>query len=395
MAHLLNPQQVLPSVEPPATDSAMIQIIAEQFDVIGPIEPTVPEHEETPAKAQTDTVMVPVQVEQPEVVVEVQIDTVMVPVEERPEVVVRSNKRHVDVSQDVVTPRKKPKTVDAAIIITDSAREKTPPLIPSSTLWSRIQNKMFSMGELPENAVRDAKFAAKIKSLDRNSTIINAKTVCHVKCGKELKMKEPYHTTYFKTHVELCKGRPKSHKQSSAGMNLISSFFQSSSGPHNTAVGIKTKSMPAPCPGLSREVYSQVDLYLERTGARGGGASSVSVLAQDLFGKRYGKLSVTRKKQVKMVQTHDWLWRNDHTTGAVFSTTCGKNAQRKSSNLEPCSDCESLLSKKAFKNITRAPQPIDSNYKFLNQEYRNEQLSIVYGKCKGLRGIMEVSDDHI
>ena len=97
--------------------------------------------------------------------------------------------------------------------------------IAKSTLWSRIQNRRFSVGDFVQSSERDTKFRNKILELDPNSTILDPKTVCHFKCGKELKLKEPYNTGNFKVHIENCKGTPKSHKLPAGGMKKIDTFF--------------------------------------------------------------------------------------------------------------------------------------------------------------------------
>ena len=148
--------------------------------------------------------------------------------------------------------------------------------------------------------------------------------------------------------------------------------------------------------------FLQIWDYLERTGAHGGGSPSVSSLATELFGKKYRYLSKSRKQQVKMAQRHEWLWRNHHTEGTVYSTKCTKEAEvqynngpSSSSHSNPhlllCKNCNNLFKLKAFKNILRIPRPADENYKHINIEYRNEKLASLFGRCKGLCEIMEVS----
>lgn len=296
--HVHEPTTVVPVIVELCTDSLLVQV-TEQAEI--EVECAPVDSDMTTVEAE-QIAMYPAPNEQLQVPLELE-GTV-----EEPEIaVVESKKRRASVSQgpDVI-PRKKQKSTEPSLSIASdsnppektlpssalwsriqnqdsSAPAKTP---PSSALWSRLQNQKFLFGDLPENTERDAKFEAKIKSLDPNSTVVNAKTVRHVKCGKEFQMKEPYNTGNFKSHVRLCKGPPKSHKLSSGGMNLISTFFQKGPGPGVVASAsnskIKTRFKLAPCPGLLRAVHSQVDLYLERSGARGGGASSVSALARDL-----------------------------------------------------------------------------------------------------------------
>lgn len=285
-----------------------------------------------------------------------------------------------------------------------SFRRKLP--IVKSTLWSRIQNRRFLLGDFVQSSERDTKFRNKILELDSNATILDPKTVRHFKCGGELKMKEPYNTGNFKTHIKNCKGTPKSHKLPAGGMKTIDSFFAKAGlGPVTSISNVSKPSdkLKLPCPGLGEASFSQIRDYLERTGANGGGAPSVSFLATDLFGKKYRYLSKSRKQQVKMAQRHEWLWHNHHSEGAVYSTNCTKEAQYNSGpssstshsesnpHLLPCKNCSNLFKLKTFKNILRVPRPADEDYKHINVEYRNERLASLFGRCKGLREIMEVS----
>lgn len=284
--------------------------------------------------------------------------------------------------------------------------------IVKSTLWSRIQNRRFHVGDFVSSEERDLKFRDKILELDPNATIIDPKTVRHFKCAKELKMKEPYNTGNFRNHIETCKGSPKSRKLPAGGMKTLDNFFAAAkpsrdlprTEPKDSKPVISKPSIIFPCPGLREESYPKVLDYLERTGAHGGGSPSVSSLAADLFGKKYRNLSKSRKQQVKMAQRHEWLWRNHHTEGTVYSTKCTKEAamaegQYNTSStsggscpqLFPCKNCTALLKLKAFKNVLQKPRPEDKNYKYTNIEYHNEKLASLFGRCTGLREIIEVS----
>ena len=285
-----------------------------------------------------------------------------------------------------------------------SFRRKLP--IVKSTLWSQIQNRRFLLGDFVQSSERDIKFRDKILELDPNSTILDPKTVRHFKCGKELKMKEPYNTGNFRNHIVTCKGTPKSHKLPAGGMKTIDSFFVTRkaglAGPvaSNGNVSKPSKTKVFPCPGLREVSFSQIQNYLERTGAHGGGGPSVSSLAKELYGKKFRYLSKSRKRQVKVAQRHEWLWLNHHTEGAVYSTKCTKEAEAQYSScsltshsnpqLMPCKNCNNLFKLKAFKNILRIPRPADENYKHVNFEYRNEKLASIFGRCVGLREIIEV-----
>jgi len=105
-------------------------------------------------------------------------------------------------------------------------------------------------------------------------------------------------------------------------MDLINTFFTIRNGAPSTRQQEQKPSLP--CPGLDEAEYPQVSKYLGRTGALGGGAPSVTVISQELFGKAFKNLSTLRKEQVQTAQKHDWVWRNDTNSGKVYSLSCSK-----------------------------------------------------------------------
>ena len=278
--------------------------------------------------------------------------------------------------------------LDAAV----SFRRSLRPIV-KSTLWAQIRNRKFANGTFIPNPESEVKFKAKIKELDVNSDVIDSKTVRHHKCAKNLRMKEPYNVGNFKTHITNCKGPSKSQKLPAGGMKPIHTFF--SKTPTSMKPEQISSSIIIPCPGLCETEYSRIETYLDRMGALGGGGSSVSAIAQELFGKKYRKLSASRKRQVKTAQTHEWLWRNDHSKGIVYSTNCTKEAQLSTMKNDGlpllCSRCQSLFTNKKFKNAILLSPPDDGNKKYVNYEYRNERLATLFGRCHGLREIIEVN----
>ena len=277
-----------------------------------------------------------------------------------------------------------------------------------STLYARLQNQRYESGELHAKSANLDAFRAKVTNLDTKAIVVDPKTVRHSKCGKSLKMQTPYHLANFKSHVTKCNGPPKSSKTPGGGMMHINQAFNQQ---QLTQQGLslrgttcaRSRGPPVPCPGLRNSDNAKIEVYLERTGARGGGGSSVSAISQDLYGKPFYKLSQKRKNQVLLTQMHEWKWRNDHTNEAIFSTQCAKEAiipeplsKLKNSTTpvqkpQPCGQCKSLLRFKNFKNALNVSQPSDENYKYLNKRYRNENLAALYGRCTGLREIFEVS----
>jgi len=270
-----------------------------------------------------------------------------------------------------------------------------------SAVWEQNQNKKFIDSSLAnegreklELKKRLEKFTAAIRILDAKAVIIDGKTVRHFKCGKEYQMKLPFNTQHFKSHIQGCNGPPKSAKFSWGGMNPISSFFSVAPKPgdqqQDTEAASSSHREAIPCPGIDQEHYPRVKVYLGRTGALGGGASSVTYISQELFGKSYKNLSKSWKEQVRTAQRHDWLWNIDASAGRVFSVSCLKLSPSFGlMGILPCSECTGLLQHKGFKNTIKILCPPDKNFKYLNQQCRNKSLALIYGRCKGLREILE------
>ena len=246
-----------------------------------------------------------------------------------------------------------------------------------------------------ERSERYLAFQAKILALDKYAEIVDVKTVRHLKCGKDFAMKCSFNTQNFKTHVRACKGPPKTAKLPGGGMRSITYWFQptakSGSSPSKLAVAQRNE----PCPGLDEQQYEQITRYLDRTGASGGGASSVNKLSQELYGKRFRLLNKKRKSQVKTAQMHEWRWKNDHSAGKVFSTMCLKTVSVRAdlpadNVVTPCKACCSLLVLKKFKNACSVDKKPYENYKYLNKEYTGPtRLVTLYAKSKQLVEILD------
>ncbi|GLB42721.1 hypothetical protein LshimejAT787_1201700 [Lyophyllum shimeji] len=259
-----------------------------------------------------------------------------------------------------------------------------------SATWERARREKYQTRELEANPDSEQSFNDSILQLDKYAYIADPMHVRHMKCGRTLTMKAPYNTRYFRKHVTRCKGPAASAKLPGGGMQPIHVLFSKGT----SAAGPKE-----PCPGLDETIYPDVAAYLERTGALGGGASSVTAIANEMYGKKFRNLSTARKDHVRMAQRHEWSWTNDHSSGRVIATKCTKvasaapaklkTATEAASRLLPCGQCLALLKNKRFKNATQVPQPPDSHYKYLNKQYRNKKLASLYGQCTGLRELIE------
>ena len=186
-----------------------------------------------------------------------------------------------------------------------------------SAIWQRRQNAKLALLRVGLGNYRFDGFEGRIHAIDSRAQVLDPKTVRHVKCGKSLQMKSPFNTHNFRTHVERCTGSSKSKKLCGAGMSTIDTFFQpraaSTSGSQkipapNTMPLDSVNSRAMPCPGLTEETYPQISGYLNRTGARGGGAPSVTIISGHLYGKKFSRLSSTRQAQVRLAQSNEWKW---------------------------------------------------------------------------------------
>ncbi|KAM5537457.1 hypothetical protein V8D89_008873 [Ganoderma adspersum] len=166
------------------------------------------------------------------------------------------------------------------------------------------------------------------------------KVVRHVHCGNSITMKCPCNTHHWKTHIQKCLVEDESTvtKARGAGMPTLSGLLSSgnsarplaanpssSTKPLHRLLGSSPLPVSRPCPGLDIENFPEITSYLSRPGALGGGARSISVISRERFKKPFSKLSLRSKREVRTVQRHEWVWRNEHDTGKVFAIACEKS----------------------------------------------------------------------
>lgn len=242
--------------------------------------------------------------------------------------------------------------------------------------------------------------------------------VFHSHCGKWTTMKEAYSTQRFREHVKKCNDervRQKTSKQRSRDdsnvpqeglrATTLHRFFSEAppaqtsmerkSEPESTTAqqGTKrtrTEMILTPCPGITGTHEARVPIYLQRTGAPGGGAPSVTAIARVLYRDAelvFSMLSPEEKQPVYTKQSHQMTWRNNHAAQAVFSSSCEKVVRRTALGL--CDACLQVLQSKAFRNAIRIGVPEDKNYKYLNERYRNNSLGQLYARSHGLQDLIE------
>lgn len=296
--------------------------------------------------------------------------------------------------------------------------------VSRSNQASVAQNNSVRNGTFVADDDRLKEWKAKILAIDDRVEFPSPEcgvVVRHVTCGKKVRMKNPYNVAHWDRHTSSCRNRLITNKnknkktKAAAGMQTLAVLFSGQDHKHEqeanekytlaiappaaSTVCIQAKDVqPAlpdpqgegyPCPGLSAERYPSVEGYLGRTGALGGGARSISVIAHEKYKKDFIKLSDDRQKLVLLMQRHEWTWRNEHGLGKVYATTACTKVVKAKGTTEPCSGCLGILNSRAFKNVLRVPTPPDNQRKYTNEIYQNRVLAKLYGKVTGLRAIME------
>lgn len=222
-------------------------------------------------------------------------------------------------------------------------------------------------------------------------------------------MSKAYNTTKFKVHVKGCKASPGktltmtawakklgwkvNEKTSSRLKDMGSDMASAFKIPHlptvDEVIGQHLKLLHyLPCPGITAKADPHVAVYIPQTGAGGGGAQSVTSIAQQRYGCSFTDLDKVYQELVRMLQQHEYTWRNDHTRKAVFSTKCKKHVDTDTES-QSCMQCLGVLNSRAFKNALQVPLPPNCNYKFLNHRYHNDSLGLIYAKSAGLQELFE------
>lgn len=132
--------------------------------------------------------------------------------------------------------------------------------------------------------------------------------VFHSRCGKWLAMTEAYNSTRFRQHIKGCKKMTGSSK-----FTTLNSFFMKGPAKQKERkvtvdvdmVDVAPQTAEYPCLGITASHDQRVSRLINRTGAEGGGARSVTKIANELFNKSYGELSERKKSQVDAAQMHE------------------------------------------------------------------------------------------
>ena len=256
---------------------------------------------------------------------------------------------------------------------------------------------MLKNGTFKVNQAKLARWKEKVLNDDPAAKFdpSNLHLVRHSICGRDILVKEMYDATRWRKHIEDCVPTKRRKIDPTAGMPTLPDMA-SKFGWKMTKIEKPTKE-PAPkiqplaCPGLTEVDNRLVPIYIQRTGAKGGGSQSVTVIAKDRFGKKFSKLNQKKQRQVLDLQEHEQTWRNDHGNSRVFSVTCIHyvSPAHQGGLVRPYEPCIALLRDRRFQSVLQKPLPNDSNYIYNNHRFRNQVLGELYARTIGLREIIE------
>ncbi|KAJ7202617.1 hypothetical protein GGX14DRAFT_370365, partial [Mycena pura] len=123
---------------------------------------------------------------------------------------------------------------------------------------------------------------------------------------------------------------------------------------------------------------------LARTVAPGGGARSVTTIANEIFRRPYCDLSDKQKKAVDDRQRSEHTWHNYHQAGQVRAVECSEAASgMRGGIVQPC--FREVLYSKPFKNAL-------NNLKHVNCRFRND---LVGEQCLRVRGLEELINEDV
>ena len=259
--------------------------------------------------------------------------------------------------------------------------------VGASTLASRKLNQKVNNGTFKLNSTKWNNFKDKISFLDRKASFPDPhgapRSVRHSKCGRIVQMKEPYNVANFETHLKTC----RSNK--TAGMPTLESLFnkqpkipeKTPSPPNKCAVSPQ----PETCPGLTEVDHPEIPKYLKRSPASGGGAPSLDTIANQLWKKKYSKLSSEQQKKVWSSQRSQLRWYNDAEFVRVFSSACMKYSHLS----KPCDQCSALLDDKRFRQALSVPTPAPENIRFTPKHWINTKAVELWGDIHGIRPLVE------
>ncbi|KAH6870856.1 hypothetical protein BKA70DRAFT_1578587 [Coprinopsis sp. MPI-PUGE-AT-0042] len=268
-----------------------------------------------------------------------------------------------------------------------------------SAEYETALRKAYRSGTLAIDEERLQEWRAKITAHDSNVLFnddpTKLDTFWHPRCGKWILVKAMYDMTRYLKHHKVCTG--------SQNTQSLLSFFRakpkdrslaSPSTSKLTTVVPASADLPpgeeVPCPGLTERVDKRVPIYLERTGANGGGGIDIRRIVKSVFKKAFSKLSKKKKEEAVDRQRITQKWANDHQNVRVHAADCQKMITARNKNaIAPCLPCRTVYKSKPFKTAIAKPLPEPQNRKFTNKRWINELLGKLFTSYHGLQDLVE------
>ena len=263
----------------------------------------------------------------------------------------------------------------------------------SATSTRKLKAEMIA-GTYTINKLRQKSFERECLLSDSHTEFHYGETwkVFHSRCGKWLTMTEAYNSTRFRQHIKRCK------KMGGGGkFTTLNNFFTKQPAKQmpvdmKMMVDVEVKTAEYPCLGITASHDERVSTFITRTGAEGGGARSITIIANTLFNKAYGELSEHEKSQVDAAQMHEWSFRIDRLRMAIHSSKCNKfvSAPQGDDGPHTCNQCLIMYdSDQRLKSLLLKPMPKPTNFKYLNEQYQGKSTAERYAKTQGLLEIIQ------
>ncbi|KAF8756364.1 methionyl-tRNA aminoacylation [Rhizoctonia solani] len=291
----------------------------------------------------------------------------------------------------------------------------------------KLSNRQPSMGS----------FEATIKDLDNYAVLDreNPLYVRHSTCGNKFKMRQPYDTKNFKTHVQAKTCGPQAtgassgrkskslKKSDGAGMLPLTSFagfkrrsdrsISTSANLTGPEPQLSTPGLPAMvasssststpssqqeiermCPGLSEEDMSGISNYLLRTTYIGGGSRAYKHFAFALYSIPYAELGAEEQQNVRNEAHGNVAWRVDESRNVVIASACTRIARRgrtSDGRLRSCKNCAALLKLRRFRAAVR--YEAKPNQKFTNRRWVRASSCMQFAKVHGVYELIVNKDE--
>ncbi|QRW16715.1 hypothetical protein RhiXN_00302 [Rhizoctonia solani] len=292
-------------------------------------------------------------------------------------------------------------------------------------------------GNFQIDNLRWARFEATIKDLDNYAVLDreNPLYVRHSTCGNKFKMRQPYDTKNFKTHVQAKTCGPQAtgassgrkskslKKSDGAGMLPLTSFagfkrrsdrsISTSANLTGPEPQLSTPGLPAMvasssststpssqqeiermCPGLSEEDMSGISNYLLRTTYIGGGSRAYKHFAFALYSIPYAELGAEEQQNVRNEAHGNVAWRVDESRNVVIASACTRIARRgrtSDGRLRSCKNCAALLKLRRFRAAVR--YEAKPNQKFTNRRWVRASSCMQFAKVHGVYELIVNKDE--